>query len=46
MKKSRSGRKQKLVIKIDNIRNASLNNILLYDYQATKTKFGSCGIKV
>ena len=45
-KKSRSGRKQKLVIKIGNIRNASLNNILLYDYQATKTKFGSCGIKV
>lgn len=45
-KKTRSGRKQKLVIKFGKIRNASISNVLLFDYAAQKTKFGVCGIKV
>jgi len=45
-KKTPSGRKQKLTIKIGKIVNSSLSNIVLYSFGAQKTKFGVCCIKV
>ena len=45
-KKTRSGRKQKLTIKFGRIVSPSISNMILYNFSAQKTKFGTTGIKV
>jgi hypothetical protein len=45
-KKTKSGRKQKITVKLGRIVSPSISNIILYDFAAQKTKFGVCGVKV
>ena len=45
-KKTKSGRKQRITVKFGRIVNPSISNIILYDFAAQKTKFGTCGVKV
>jgi ribosomal protein S3 len=45
-KKTRSGRKQKFLVKFGRIKNPSISVATSYNYAFQKTKFGSCSIKV
>lgn len=45
-KKTRSGRKQKLMLKFGRIRNPNISNVTSFHYAFQKTKYGLCGVKV
>ena len=44
--KTRSGRKQKLVVTIGKLNTQTINSFIDYDFQTVATRFGACSIKV
>ena len=45
-KKTRTGRKQKFILRFGKVQKATLANIIYYNKITQETKFGSCGVKV
>ena len=44
--KTRSGRKQNVIIRVGNLKTPTVSSLLYYHYLQTTTKQGACGIKV
>ena len=44
--KTRSGRKQNVIIRVGNINTPTISSLLYYNYLQTTTKQGACGVKV